>query len=631
MAAPSGTVWGSIVNNHGRIGISTSVSSTATQTTVTVQAWFWTWYSCEDSYNTLYLDIGTGVTAASTNVGSTEINHTRDWGEAWHTDNQTCIYNKTFTYTRGTSAATYKVYARYADIDYIGASMYANTSFTIPALASYTVSYNANGGSGAPSAQAKWYGKTLTLSSTKPTRTGYSFQGWATSASGGVAYASGASYTANAAVTLYAVWKANTYTVSYNANGGTGAPSNQTKTYGVTLTLSNSKPTRTNYNFLGWATSASATSATYAAGGSYTANAAVTLYAVWQLAYTKPRITNLTVSRWDSETGAVSDTGTSGLIAFDWESDQTISSIVVAWKSTNAGTGSKTIAASGTSARGVNEVFADGALSTEATYSITLTVTDTNGYSVVFGTLNGTAFAIDFLSGGRGAAFGKPAELDGVLDIAFKTRHLGGLLPVVLEPETDLNTVLTPGTYTGANVVDHHYTNCPVQSGTFTLLVESCGEDGQRKQTYSTCSKYKPERFSRFYYLSDGNVATWGDWLWANTDEYILYENNAGSAGTITLNASASHFKYIEIYFTDNNGNSGGYTKVYDPDGKAVHLSIAEAGASIYSRQTIYTLSGTTLTPTTNTASYFRITSAGAVTVSMATNYLKIVRVIGRA
>ena len=71
------------------------------------------------------------------------------------------------------------------------------------------------------------------------------------------------------------------YTVSYNANGGTGAPSSQTKTHGVTLTLSSTKPTRSGYTFLGWSTSSSATSPTYYAGGSYTGNANVTLYAVW--------------------------------------------------------------------------------------------------------------------------------------------------------------------------------------------------------------------------------------------------------------------------------------------------------------------------------------------------------------
>ncbi len=162
---------------------------------------------------------------------------------------------------------------------------------TVPAWTSYTVKYNANGGSGAPSNQTKWKDQALTLSTTKPTRTGYTFQGWGTSASDTtVDYAAGAKYTDNAGITLYAIWKAIAYTVKYNANGGSGAPSNQTKTYGVTLTLSNTIPTRTSvddngtlteYTFKGWATSATSTSVAYKAGASYTANAAITLYAVW--------------------------------------------------------------------------------------------------------------------------------------------------------------------------------------------------------------------------------------------------------------------------------------------------------------------------------------------------------------
>ena len=148
----------------------------------------------------------------------------------------------------------------------------------------YTVSYNANGGSGAPSSQTKTHGTTLTLSSTKPTKTGHTFSKWNTKSDGsGTAYSAGGSYTANAAVTLYAQWTADTYAVKYNANGGEGAPSNQTKTYGVDLTLSSTKPTKTGYDFQGWGTSSSDTSVDYAAGAKYTKNAAITLYAIWKI------------------------------------------------------------------------------------------------------------------------------------------------------------------------------------------------------------------------------------------------------------------------------------------------------------------------------------------------------------
>lgn len=153
-------------------------------------------------------------------------------------------------------------------------------------LKEYAVTYNANGGSGAPASQTKYYGNDLTLSDTIPTRSGYTFKGWGTySSDTTVNYSAGATYTSNSNLTLYAIWESNapkTYTVSYNANGGTGAPSSQTKTHDVTLTLRTTTPTRSGYTFKGWSTSSSATTATYSAGGSYTANASATLYAVWQ-------------------------------------------------------------------------------------------------------------------------------------------------------------------------------------------------------------------------------------------------------------------------------------------------------------------------------------------------------------
>lgn len=72
------------------------------------------------------------------------------------------------------------------------------------------------------------------------------------------------------------------YAVSYDANGGSGAPSNQTKWSGVSLTLSSTIPTRPGYTFLGWNTSSTATSANYSPGATYTTNAALKLYAVWR-------------------------------------------------------------------------------------------------------------------------------------------------------------------------------------------------------------------------------------------------------------------------------------------------------------------------------------------------------------
>lgn len=77
-----------------------------------------------------------------------------------------------------------------------------------------------------------------------------------------------------------------TYTISYNANGGTCAPSSQTKTYGITLTLSNTKPVKIGYPFLGWTINSNGTGTLYQPGGSFTTNANTTLYAKYSTTLT---------------------------------------------------------------------------------------------------------------------------------------------------------------------------------------------------------------------------------------------------------------------------------------------------------------------------------------------------------
>ena len=147
----------------------------------------------------------------------------------------------------------------------------------------YAVTYNANGGSGAPGNQTKTYGTALTLSSTKPTRTDYDFVKWNTSADGsGTSYNPGDSYTGNAALTLYAIWTLAGHNITFNANGGAGAPATIFKNANATITIPATVPTRAGYDFLGWATSATG-SAVYQPGDSYSTNAALSLYAVWDV------------------------------------------------------------------------------------------------------------------------------------------------------------------------------------------------------------------------------------------------------------------------------------------------------------------------------------------------------------
>lgn len=153
----------------------------------------------------------------------------------------------------------------------------------------YTLTYNANTAtSGSPPTQETLVaGATTTLTAGTLAKTGYTFAGWQTTSSGGTTYAVGASYTMPSMdTTLYAYWTTNSYTVSYNANGGSGTPpSTVTVNYNATTTVaSGSTLTRTGYTFAGWNTNSGGTGTSYAEGSTLTMGTAnVTLYAKWTI------------------------------------------------------------------------------------------------------------------------------------------------------------------------------------------------------------------------------------------------------------------------------------------------------------------------------------------------------------
>jgi len=150
--------------------------------------------------------------------------------------------------------------------------------------ASYIVEYNANGGSGAPNSQSKEVGSYIYISTSIPVRSGYTFKCWNTKADGsGTNYNPGSFYSEEKSLTLYAQWvsSATTYKITYNANGGEGAPSVQTKTLGVNMALSTSIPTRNGYNFVGWNTKSDGSGTNYSAGEVYKEDRNITLYAKW--------------------------------------------------------------------------------------------------------------------------------------------------------------------------------------------------------------------------------------------------------------------------------------------------------------------------------------------------------------
>jgi uncharacterized repeat protein (TIGR02543 family) len=142
-----------------------------------------------------------------------------------------------------------------------------------------TVTFDGNGGSTPSASITVTYGSTYgTLPNTS--RAGYTFNGWYTAASGGTKVASDTKVTITSAQTLYAQWIANTYKLTYNANGGSVSTSSKTVTYGNTYG-SLPTPTRDYYTFKGWYTASS--------GGSQVSSSTkmgaenTTIYAQWTL------------------------------------------------------------------------------------------------------------------------------------------------------------------------------------------------------------------------------------------------------------------------------------------------------------------------------------------------------------
>ena len=179
--------------------------------------------------------------------------------------------------------------------DAVVSKLVAEDGWTLEVIAQWTpisttITFNANGGTGDMLNQSFTYGTSQALIKNEFSRTGYHFLGWATSqGSDKVVYVDGATISniTESSLTLYAVWKANTYTVVFNANGGTGTMDPQSFAYGESKLLTVNAFDRTGYTFLGWATTYNATEAKYgnnASVNNLTAEngATVTLYAVWK-------------------------------------------------------------------------------------------------------------------------------------------------------------------------------------------------------------------------------------------------------------------------------------------------------------------------------------------------------------
>lgn len=204
-------------------------------------------------------------------------------------------------------------------------------------------------------------------------------------------------------------------TVSYNANGGTGAPGSQTKWWGEMLTLSGTRPTRANHTFLGWATSANG-AVVYQPGGRFGSDANTTLYAKWKLNTKPPTIPLFTAQRVDAD-GNPAESGTSVKLEAAWRCDtsgdgaNTVQSVKFAVQDANGSWRETSAAASG--ATGTATVTLSD-LSADSSWRFRVVVKDKYGTVTSFTTVGPQRFLLDFSADGRGIGIGVGAPAEGV-------------------------------------------------------------------------------------------------------------------------------------------------------------------------------------------------------------------------
>ena len=189
----------------------------------------------------------------------------------------------TETYPAGTSlgllAGDTTLYAKWKDVE--------------PApVTQFTVSFDANGGTGEMSpADVDADAEYTVPGSAFTAPAGKVFDSWNTAADGtGTKYMPQDAPAIHENMTLFAQWvaaPATKCTVTFDANGGTGAMDVLTADLGTTVTLPASTFTRDGYVFAGWNTAADGTGTAIVNGGQLTLGSDATLYAQWKTADTK--------------------------------------------------------------------------------------------------------------------------------------------------------------------------------------------------------------------------------------------------------------------------------------------------------------------------------------------------------
>jgi uncharacterized repeat protein (TIGR02543 family) len=258
----------------------------------------------------------------------------------------------------------------------------------------YTVTYNANGGSGtAPSKQTVNEGSNVTVAGQGSlTYSGKTFSGWNTSSSGsGTAYTAGALLTVSENTTLYAQWTIITYTVTYNANGGSGtAPSVQTVNAGSSVTVSGQGSLiNSGRTFSGWNTSSSGAGTAYTAGASLTVSGNTTLYAQWTTNAATTYTITYNANGGSGSTPSVQTVNAGSSVSIAGQGSLTYSGKTFSgWNTSSSGSGTAYTAGASLTVNGNTTLYAQWTTNAATTYTVTYNANGGSGSTPSVQTVN---------------------------------------------------------------------------------------------------------------------------------------------------------------------------------------------------------------------------------------------------
>lgn len=223
------------------------------------------------------------------------------------------------------------------------------------------------------------------------------------------------------------------WSLKFDANGGTNSPNAMTKWWGENLSIPNTIPTRTNYEFLGWNTSGSANGNYYKPGQAYGIDQNTILKACWKLKNKLPVISSFDAYRSNSN-GTLQNDGSYVTFITKWSVDTSIdksNSLKSLVYSYNDGTAWQSYDASATSGSSGTTKVTFGGYDISKSYSLRVNVTDK--YSNIFSerSIGPASFIFDFTSDGQGIGIGQAAPTEGTAISGYPLTLNGGS-PIII-------------------------------------------------------------------------------------------------------------------------------------------------------------------------------------------------------